>query len=48
MILYYGFFNESSLTAAVKKGNIDIVQLLLNIPNINVNEITIFFFLFPI
>ena len=39
--LYFYCFNETPLNAAVKKGNFEIVKLLLNCKDIDVNSKTV-------
>lgn len=43
--IFISYFHKTTLYLAIEVGNVEIVRLILSVPNIDVNEKSIFFFL---
>lgn len=46
--IFISYFHKTTLYLAIEVGNVEIVRLILSVPNIDVNEKSIFFSLFLI
>lgn len=42
--IFISYFHKTTLYLAIEVGNVEIVRLILSVPNIDVNEKSIFFF----